>query len=280
MNKEEKKHIIHKYFKFKKQTIDLFTKQLDEFYKLENNYTNAENTYKVNDNVMLDKNTLIHGSRATIETLDKISKNGLIAPEFLDTYTKIDKNKKKPFVVEFWKSAESISLKGFIDKYCGVTIEVRGKDDKVFNRIISPIDSIEKEILNLQGYRDYIIYQNQEQRYLPNEYNHNATMAFIVTQNKENENLLKNDIFSTNFDKQILKSIIPKWFYKKYMKNRNFDISETGRERAIIYGIPACLIEGILVNREIEQNIEVLNKIKVIFPKCYICNIDGKVIVE
>lgn len=33
------------------------------------------------------------------------------------------------------------------------------------------------------------------------------------------ENLLKNDIFSTEFDKQILKSILPKWFYKKYMKN-------------------------------------------------------------
>lgn len=277
---EQEKHIVQKYFRFKKHTIDLFMKQIDEFHKLENSYKNIENVYQVNDKIMLNKNTLIHGSRATMETLDKISKSGIIAPEFLDTYNKIDKNKKKPFVVEFWKVNESISLKGFIDKYCGVTIEVRGKDDKVLNRIISPIHDIEKEILNLQDYRDYIIYQNQEQRYLPNDYNHNATIAFIVTANKENENLLKNDIFSPEFDKQILKSILHKWFYKKYMKNRNFDISETGRERAVIYGIPVCLVEGILVNREIEQNTEQLNQIKMMFPKCYICNVDGEVIVK
>ena len=32
-----------------------------------------------------------------------------------------------------------------------------------------------------------------------------------------------NDIFNINFDKKVLKQMLPKWFYKKYMITRNFD---------------------------------------------------------
>ena len=37
---------------------------------------------------------------------------------------------------------------------------------------------------------------------------------------------------------------------------------------------------GIIVNKILEKDKESLKKIKGIFPNCYICNIDGKVIVE
>ena len=103
-------------------------------------------------------------------------------------------------------------------------------------------------------------------------------MAFIVRINDENRKLFKNDIFSTQFDKKIIKQLVPKWFYKKYMENRTFDNYETGREKAILYGIPSNLIEGILVNREIEEDLSKIKIIKEEFPNCYICNIDGKVI--
>ena len=64
------------------------------------------------------------------------------------------------------------------------------------------------------------------------------------------------------------------------MENRTFDNYETGREKAILYGMPSNLIEGILVNREIEEDSNKLKIIKEQFSYCYICNIDGKVIVE
>lgn len=46
----------------------------------------------------------------------------------------------------------------------------------------------------------------------------------------------------------------------------------------LIYGIPKCCIEGILVGRDLEKDLVNLSKLKELFPKCYICNLDGKVI--
>lgn len=275
MNKEEHKKIVEKHFKLHKKTIELFKEQIDDYNKLLDHNDIKRVKYNIDDDVYLDNNTLIHGTRISVEELEKISKNGLIAPEFLGKY---NKNKKKPFVVEFWKIDEEISLKNYINKFCGVTIDVKFNNDDIIQHIITPICNIEKEILTLKDYRDYIIYQNQEQRFLPNNYNNNSTMAFILRLNSINEKLLKNDIFEENFDQKILKQIVPKWFYNKYMKNRNFDNYETGRERAVLYGIPSSLFEGILVNKEIENNKTEIEKIKKIFPNCYICNINGKVI--
>ena len=47
---------------------------------------------------------------------------------------------------------------------------------------------------------------------------------------------------------------------------------------SILFGIPSCFIEGILVGRKYENNKEILNKIKKLVPESYICNLDGKVI--
>ena len=273
--KEKSKIIINKHFKYKRKIYKLLQEQIEEFYKLQSEYEIKSKEFLVGDNILLDNNTLIHGTRISVDKLNIIKEKGLIAPEFFGKY---NKNKKKPFVVEFWDIKENISLKDYIDKYCGVTIEIKGSDGSILKRMISPINNIENEILSLKDYRDYLIYQNQEQRFLPNKYLNNATMAFIVRINDENRKLFKNDIFSTQFDKKIIKQLVPKWFYKKYMENRTFDNYETGREKAILYGIPSNLIEGILVNREIEEDLSKIKIIKEEFPNCYICNIDGKVI--
>lgn len=273
MTKENAIKKAKKYFKGK--TLSSFLEQINYFYDALDPYK-IKSKYKQGDEVQLDRNSLIHGSRITIEELNNIKEAGLIAPEFLKTY---NKNKKKPFVIEFWKIDEAISLKDFIEKYCGVTIEVKQNTSETTKRIITPIKNIESEILKLKDYRDYIIYQNQEQRFLPNRYSSNSTMAFIVNNDNDIKNtIISKDIFDENFDSKITKSILPRWFYKKYMEKRTFDNYETGRERAILFGIPSCFIEGIIVSKEIELKQESVNKIKEIFPNCYICNIDGKVI--
>ena len=275
MNILESKNIIKKHFKYKNKVKNVLNEQIDKFYELKDKYSQKNNNYTIGDDVMLDEKTLIHGTRLPVSDLKIIKENGLIAPEFFSEY---NKNKKKPFVVEFWNIEEKISLKDYINKYCGVTIDVKANNGNILKRIITSMSKIEKEILELSNYRDYVIYQNQEQRFLPNKYNDNATLAFILKEEKELEDYLKNDIFDINFDKKILKHIVPKWFYEKYMLTRNFDNYETGREKAILYGVPSNFIEGILVNKNIENNEFELEKIKEIFPKCYICNIDGKVI--
>lgn len=262
-------------FKFRKKTIELFKEQITCFYENKNLVLQKNDSYNVGDEVLLDSNTLIHGSRICIDELETISKNGLIAPEFFKEY---NKNKKKPFVVEFWRIDEQISLKNFIDKYCGVCIEVKNNDGSLKDKIMTPVNNIEKELLQLENYRDYIIYQNQEQRFLPNKYNKYSTLAFIMKNNNQTNQLIKNDIFSKEFNSKILKDILPKWFIKKYINTGAYDNYETGRERAIIYGVPSSFIEGIMVCEKYEKDEEILKTIKKLFPNCYICNLDGKVI--
>lgn len=271
MNKEEYLKQIEKFI-INKAAKKLFAEQINLFYGYSNsNYPK----YKVGDNIVLTKNNLIHGSRAKINDLEIISKLGLISSEF---YSDINNQKKKPYVVELWDINEYISLRDWIKKYTGVTIDFKDREGKVFKSDICSIDDIKKSISETKNYRDYIIYQNQEQRFLPNDYiDNNVDIAFII-EFDNHDKLIENDIFNVNFDKKILKSILPKWFYKKYMDKRNFDNYETGREKAIIFGIPITMFKGIIVSRNKENDDKYLNVLINLFPNCYICNLDGKVI--
>ena len=113
---------------------------------------------------------------------------------------------------------------------------------------------------------------------MPNDIIENdASLAFIVEYNK-NDELINNDIFNIDFDKDILKDLLPDWFYEKYMITRKFDNYETGREKAILFGIPVSMIKGIMISRKLEKDNNVIQRIRELFPKCYICNLDGIVI--
>ena len=259
-------------FNLTKKTKNILKKQIEYFFEHENN---KNNNHQAKDEIILTKNNLIHGSRATLETLEKISKNGLIASEF---YSELNKNKKKPYVVELWDIKEKIKLSDWVKKYAGVTIDFKNKEGNVYKSVITSFENLKINIQKEKDFRDYIIYQNQEQRFIPNDIIENeATVAFII-EYKDNEPLIQNDIFNTNFDDKIIRNILPAWFYQKYMKNRNFDNYETGREKAILFGIPTNMIKGIMVSRKLEKNQKYIKELKKLFPICYICNIDGIII--
>lgn len=46
-----------------------------------------------------------------------------------------------------------------------------------------------------------------------------------------------------------------------------------------MFGLPSSLIEGVFVGKKIEENKDALEYMKKRLPDCYICNLDGKVIV-
>lgn len=271
MSKEEYLKQIEK-FKISKNSKKLFIEQVNLFYE----YNNPDYLkYKLGDSVRLSKNNLIHGSRAKLTELEIISKIGLISSEF---YSDFNFQKKKPYVVELWDIKENITLRDWIKKYTGVTIDYKNRNGEIFKSEICSFDNIKKSINETKNYRDYIIYQNQEQRFLPNDYiDNNVDLAFII-EFDDKDKLIENDIFNINFDKKVLKDLLPKWFYEKYMKNRNFDNYETGREKAIIFGIPISMLKGIIVSRNKEKDNEYLNTLSTLFPNCFICNLDGKVI--
>ena len=98
--------IVRKYFSDKK-IIEMFENQI-EYYELEKNNTINYAKKNIGDEVILKKGTLIHGTRIHIEKLNLIKEKGIIAPEF---FKDVNLNKKKPWVVEFWKINENIKLK-------------------------------------------------------------------------------------------------------------------------------------------------------------------------
>ncbi len=68
-------------------------------------------------------------------------------------------------------------------------------------------------------------------------------------------------------------------YYDQFIRSRkNKDDFFTDRESAILFGIPANVIEGVLVGREYERDNNRLSEIKSLLPNCYICNLEGKVI--
>ena len=197
MNKETLKKIIEEKFK-NSATKELFIKQVDNYFKYNDNNINR---YQEGENVVLTKNSLIHGSRIEPENISMIKENGLIASEFYVTENVV---KKKPYIVEFWNVEKDMTLREFIKVRAGVTIEFLDKDGNIQNDILSSIDDISQNLKQIKDYRDFVIYQNQEQRYVPNEYYNNSTMAFIINNDTDKKNLiLKNDIFSNEFNRNI-----------------------------------------------------------------------------
>lgn len=171
-------------------------------------------------------------------------------------------------------------LKEFLDIRCGLTIEFKANDGNTFKKVLCSMSDIQQQIKQVNDFRDYIIYQNQEQRFVPNDYiNNDYNIAFIINvDTSSKKEYVLNDIFNKDFDKKALKEIIPDWLYEKYFISRNFDNYETGREKGILFGLPSQMIDGILVSRKIEKNLAEIEFIKSKFSNTYICNLDGIII--
>ena len=185
MNKVNLKNIVGERFNNVK-TQKIFLTQINNYFEYNEKNTNL---YNEGEEVLLTKDSLIHGSRIEPKKLSIIKENGLIASEFYSAEKVI---KKKPYVVEFWKVEEEMSLKKFIDVRAGVTIEIIEKDGETKRNILSSINDISQNLKKFKNYRDYIIYQNQEQRFIPNEYYNDSTMAFIINNDTEKKNNIYN----------------------------------------------------------------------------------------
>ncbi|MDD6480043.1 MAG: hypothetical protein PUF22_02005, partial [Clostridium sp.] len=120
--------------------------------------------------------------------------------------------------------------------------------------------------------------QTKEIRFMPSLARDNMKLAFIMNLSNEfGKPLVKNDIFNLSFDKNALEGFISSEFIDKFIYADRDDFT-TNRESAIIFGIPSCFIEGLLVGRRYEHDNEQLKLLKKYFPNCYICNLDGVVI--
>ena len=119
-------------------------------------------------------------------------------------------------------------------------------------------------------------------RFIPSLVSNKRQIAFILNMDSDYAKKLSyNDVWNLDFDDETLKPFLDYRYIDKFINqdrlNRN--ALTTDRESAIMFGLPSSLIEGVFVGRKIENNIESLNYIKEKLPECYICNLDGEVIV-
>ena len=276
MNKQYFENYTTKHFNNKNQQLVL--KQIDSFYECINNFQLSEHKYEIGDNVLLKKGTLLHGTFRNIDGLKDIVNQGLIASWFID-----GRISKYPSSVGVWSLKKDYILKDYINFYSGGTVRYFNqlgdtKETEVieFNQVKNFINKIIEK-----GYLVWQMEQTKEARFLPSLVQNHVQIGIIFNSNNEyGRKLLKGDILNYNNVNDIdVQEFVNKDYYERFIIDRkNKDDFFTDRESAILFGLPSCFIEGVLVGKILENNNEKLDNIKAKLPNVYICNLEGKVI--
>lgn len=278
----KEKYIKYAKNNFKGKALELVLKNIELFYT--NNEIINKNKYSLNEDVILKKGTFMHGIREKFGEFDWIVNNGFISSDFSETSEKgLNKIKNS---VGMWKIKEDILLKDYIFNYSGFTITYklgRGREAKTISKLI-PYHKFDEITEKINDDKDIYIWwgeKTKEVTYLPSLVANKSQIAFILNMdNNLAQQMAIADVWNTDLDEETLIEFLDYRYYPEFLKLRfNKDASTTDREVSIMFGLPSKLIEGVLVGREFEQDLEKLNFIKTKLPDCYICNIDGKVIV-
>ena len=260
MNKQNYIKIINE--KISGSAKDILLKQIDLFYDINNQI--EKNKYDIGESVKLKKGTFIHGIFGELENFDFTIKNGFISTDF----TSITRQNKIKYSVGMWNIQTDMLLKDYINQYSGFTISYsigRGPEAKTISKLIPfhKFDLVTEKINNDNEIWTYYGEQTKEVRFIPSLVSDKKQIAFIL--NMESDYAKKLD-----------------YRYKEKFINQdrvNRNAITTDRESAIMFGLPINLVEGIFVGRKLEMDEKKLKYIKPKLPDCYICNLDGKVVV-
>lgn len=256
---------------------EIMISQINRYYDFKN-YELPKCNYQIGDDVKLKRGTLLHGTYKNIEGLKEILKDGLISSWFIDARTS-----KYPSSVGVWNLKEDYLLKDYINFYSGGTIRYYNQHDNNNETKVFKYDELNSFINDFMS-KDYLAWkmeQTKEARFMPSLVQNKVQIGIIFNgDNKCIKELLKGDILNQdNINDELVKYFVNEYYYNQFIIDRkNKDDFFTDRESAILFGIPANFIEGILVGRKYEFDNNILKEIKRLLPNAYICNLDGKVI--
>lgn len=256
--------------KFDGELLDIVLKQIDDYFELAKSDYKPQNKYDIGDDVILNENHLLHGIRDKVDLLDIFSERGIVSNDYL-----VDEVSSHAFIYNsgFWSVKNEISLKEFIINYSGMVAKYDDKWEQV------PYKKLDKFVEKMRTSNAWLwtAESSMEIRFMPSLAKDNNQVAFILdTSNPLATKLKENSIFKNpKLDKYKYSFI-----HEKAIKDleNGFKLDAFERADYIIFGFPKNCIEGVLVGRFVENNQEYLDKIKELFPNCYICNLDGKVI--
>ena len=276
------KYINNAINRFSGNARDILLKQIELFYDVDNQVT--KNRYNIGDDVKLKKGTFIHGIFGELENFDFTIENGFISTDF----TSEARPNKINNSVGMWNIQDDMMLKEYINQYSGFTISYsigRGPCSKTISKLIPyhKFDEITEEINNNDEIWSYWGEQTKEVRFIPSLVSNKRQIAFILNMDSDYaKKLAYNDVWNLDFDKETVKSFLDYRYIEKFINEDRIkrDVVTTDRESAIMFGLPINLVEGVFVGRKIEKDNKALNYIKSKLPDCYVCNLDGKVIVS
>ena len=258
---------------------ELLLNQIDLFYK---EVDITKNKYNTGEDVFLKKGTHIHGIPGLKDNFDWIVKNGFIGNDF----TNQSVTNKIKSSIGMWNIKKDCYLKDYINEYSGFTITYtigRGPGSTEVSELIPyhKFDEYTEKINNDENIWMYYGEQTKEVRFIPSLVSNKRQIAFILNMDSEYaKTMVQNDVWNPNLTEETVKQFTDYRYYEKFLVERlNRTSKTTDRETAIIFGLPSELIEGIFVGREVEHNKELLTYIKEQLPDCFICNLDGKVII-
>lgn len=285
MNKEYYIDIVNKKINNNNNNArNILINQIEEYYKIKE-FAVPKHKYNVGDDVLLLKGTLLHGTYKNIEGLKSIAKEGLMSNYFVD-----GRSSKYLGSIGVWNLKDDILLKDYINLYSGGTIMYcgvykEGVNTQTNKTDIIPYDKM-KEINNITSNVEchmWVIEQTKEARFMPSLSQDRVQIGIIFNEKcVRSSNILNGDIlnFDAINDEDVEQFVNPDYYKKFVIDRKNKDDLFTDRESAILFGIPANFIEGILVGRKYQQDNNILMEIKRLLPNAYICNLDGKVIVK
>lgn len=275
MQKQDYINVVKKEFTGKVKEVLL--EQIEEFYRL-SQLSFKLPKYKIGDCVKLPKNTYLNGFGSDLKMIDIYAENGLVNKDFEFGVT----GHLISYCFSLWHIKKSIKLADYIKNYSGMTATVEGKE------IIVPYGELDNFVEKMRNYPHFLweAESTQEIRFMPSLARDKNQLAFIINgQSKELNKLMFNNLANPKFDVNLALEFTHFKVEKKkedWLKARKSGTYGTFWDRVayVLFGLPSNLVEGILVGRKFEKDKKVLNHIKEKFPNSYICNLDGKVIVE
>ena len=275
----KEKYIEYAKKTFKGEALDIVVNNINKFFE---NANIDKTKYAIGEDVYLKKGTYIHGIPNELENFDWVVENGFIGNEFTNDSVK---NKIRHSIV-MWSLKNDCYLREYIEDYSGFTITYtigRGPGSKEISELI-PYHKFDEVTEKINDNDDIWMYwgdQTKEVRFIPSLVANKRQIAFILNMDSEYaKSMAINDVWTLDIEKESLREFLDYRYFDNFFKDKeNRNAGTTDRETAIVFGLPSKLIEGVFVGRKLESDTDALNYIKNKLPDCYICNLDGKVIV-
>jgi hypothetical protein len=231
-----------------------------------------KNKYNVGDMVVLNSNNLLHGIGKHTDIINVFAERGIVSQDYLEDAS------DHAFCYEsaFWSVDDKISLKEFIKNYSGMVVKYNGNYEQV------PYGELDNFVEKMKKVDHWLwtAESSMEIRFMPSLARNINQIGFILnTENEISKRLRRNSVFKDTFNKEYAYEFVNDKAKEKFSQN-GFVEDFFQRAEYLIFGLPRNCIEGILVGKSVENDDFKIEQIKKMFPDCYICNLDGKVIIN